>query len=102
MQNNKIHKLPILFKNNIKSLPSGVRDVFVLDSINQKAFIIFNIGRVIFSGAEDWKLIYHNNNYATYFLKQEYVHVVEDDNSTQSINEQGQAYRYIKDGDIYY
>lgn len=79
--NNKTHKLPILFKNNIKSLPSGVRDVFVLDSINQKAFIIFNIGRVIFSGAEDWKLIYHNNNYATYFLKQEYVHVGEDDNS---------------------
>ena len=29
-------------------------------------------------------------------------YVVEDDNSTQSINEQGQAYRYIKDGNLYY
>ena len=29
-------------------------------------------------------------------------YVVEDDNSTQSVNEQGQAYRYIKDGNLYY
>lgn len=29
-------------------------------------------------------------------------YVVEDDNSTQDVNEQGQAYRYIKDGDLYY
>ena len=29
-------------------------------------------------------------------------YVVEDDSSTQSINEQGQAYRYIKDGNLYY
>lgn len=29
-------------------------------------------------------------------------YVVEDNSSTQSINEQGQAYRYIKDGDLYY
>lgn len=77
----KINKFPILFKNNIKSLPSGTRDIFIMDSINQKAFIIFNIGRVIFSGAENWKLVYSNAKYATYFLKQEYVHVGEDDTS---------------------
>lgn len=29
-------------------------------------------------------------------------YVVEDDSSTQDINEQGQAYRYIKDGNLYY
>lgn len=42
------------FKNNIKSLPSGITDVFVLNANSCNAYCILNIGRLIITGNEKW------------------------------------------------
>ena len=53
----KSEVLDILLKNNIKSLPNGIKDTFILNAEQQYHHIIFRIGRTILSGNEKWEIM---------------------------------------------
>ena len=77
--------LTIDLKNNIKSLPNGVKDTFYLDANNERHHITFRIGRDIFSGNEAWVLLkeYSNDDYKVFYSKNDYVSI---ENSDTNIN----------------
>ena len=54
---NENNELEILLKNNIKSLPNGVKDTFILNSEQCQNHIIYRIGRLILNGTESWEFI---------------------------------------------
>ena len=70
--------LDILLKNNIKSLPNGIKDTFILNMNQQQHHLIYRIGRKIFTGNEDWKFIEigSNKDYYLFFLKDSNVKLV--------------------------
>lgn len=59
----------INLNNNIKSLPSGISDLFIMDAANKVSYIIYRIGRIILTGNEVWEKEEENSNYCTYFYK---------------------------------
>lgn len=59
--------LTINLNNNIKSLPCGKCDLFVMDSVHKTAYIIYYVSRIAFTGSEKWITIDENNTYCTYF-----------------------------------
>lgn len=78
---NQKYELNIDLKNNIKSLPNGVNDLFVMDSLTQEAYIIYKVGRVILTGAEEWYTVEENANYCIYSMVLASVNIGEDDRS---------------------
>lgn len=59
-------------KNNIKALPSGISDYFILNAEQQQCHIIYNIGRKVFTGGEDWQFIPESSgNTYLYYLHDE-------------------------------
>ena len=63
--------LDILLKNNIKSLPNGTKDTFILNMYQQQHHLIYRIGRRIFTGNESWEYleIGSNSQYYLFYLK---------------------------------
>ena len=60
-------KLTINLNNNIKKLPCGKSDLFIMDCVHKEAYIIYRVGRVILTGSEDWKTIKETSKYCIYF-----------------------------------
>jgi hypothetical protein len=58
----KSEPLNILLKNNIKSLPNGIKDTFIINAEQQYHHIIFRIGRTILSGSEKWEVMESMSN----------------------------------------
>ena len=81
----KKEELKIYLKNNIKSLPNGVKDLFVLDSDLQNHHIIHRIGRTLFSGNEDWKLLENlsNSRFSVFFCPNDNARL---ENTSNNIN----------------
>lgn len=79
----KTDNLQINLKNNIKRLPNGIMDLFAIDSLNCRAFIIFKIGRLILTGNEDWVVTDDGfgKDYCEYFLQNDIVATGVDDKS---------------------
>lgn len=75
----------INLKNNIKKLPCGISDLFVMDYENIFAYIIFRIGRMIITGNENWELVNHNDKYSIFFYKYD-IMAAGEDNSTITCN----------------
>ncbi len=75
--------LTINLKNNIKSLPNGVKDTFCLDSSTQRYHITFRIGRDIYSGNENWQYLrsYSNDDYKVFFTANKYAKFENSDNN---------------------
>lgn len=68
-------KLEILLKNNIKSLPNGVKDTFILNAEQCQTHIIYRIGRRVLSGNENWifKKEQSNDSSWLFWMPYEYV-----------------------------
>lgn len=81
MNGDRSYDLKINLKNNIKRLPSGVSDSFIMDSYTKRAFIIFRVGRLVLTGNENWQIKYKTDNYTVFFLKYDTVSIGEDDTS---------------------
>lgn len=75
--------LNIILKNNIKSLPNGVVDTFILNSEQQQQHIIFRIGRKIFEGNENWKFIedLSTEEYYVFYLSNKNVKLEDSNNN---------------------
>ena len=103
--------LHIILKNNIKSLPNGLKDTFILNAEQQQNHIIYRIGRRVFTGAEDWVHLEDrsNDNYHLFFLAYDNVKLENSANNlscshllpkqgsylaTKSVNEEGIATGY--------
>lgn len=70
-------ELNIVLRNGLKSLPSGIGDTLVIDNVKHKAYRIDKIGRMVFTGHEDWRLVDDlcvagNNGYSVYFFNTSY------------------------------
>lgn len=70
--------LDILLKNNVKSLPNGTKDTFILNMNQQQHHLIYRVGRKIFTGNEDWKYIEigSNEDYCLFFLQDNNVKLI--------------------------
>ena len=75
--------LEIFLKNNIKSLPNGVKDTFILNSEQCYNHIIYRTGRLVLSGAEGWKYIssLSNNDTWLYWLANSHVKLSNSNNN---------------------
>ena len=60
--------LEIFLKNNIKSLPNGVRDTFILNGIQEQHHIVFRVGRERWIGSENWVHVADVSNDKSYVL----------------------------------
>ena len=60
--------LDIVLNNNIKKLPCGTSDLFIMDAIHREAYIIYRVGRVVLTGSENWKAIEESSTHCTYFM----------------------------------
>lgn len=67
-ENTESASMNIILKNNIKSLPNGTKDLFILNSELQVSHFIYRVGRKILSGGEDWKLIEELSNEFSYLF----------------------------------
>lgn len=70
----------IRLKSGLKSLPSGIGDILVLDNINSKSYRINKIGRIIITGHENWTLVKDlhisgKDGYSTYFFNTDYPQI---------------------------
>lgn len=77
----KADKLILDLKNNIKKLPNGVVDMFIMDATRCNAYCLFNIGRLILTGNEDWKIIdeLSTDNYTVFFYNFDLAKIQERD-----------------------
>lgn len=84
LQVDNYNELEILLKNNIKSLPNGIKDTFILNSEQCQNHIIYRIGRRIFTGGENWQYIEDksNNNSWLFWLPFDYI---KSENSNKNI-----------------
>lgn len=73
-------KLEIFLKNNIKSLPNGIKDTFILNSEQCQNHIIYRVGRLILSGNEDWQFISASNRLWLFWLPYKFIKL-EDSNT---------------------
>lgn len=62
--------LDIYLKNNVKSLPNGVKDTFILNSEQQQHHLIYRIGRRVLSGSENLDFLENlsDKDYNVFFL----------------------------------
>ena len=60
-------KLTINLNNNIKKLPCGKSDLFIMDCVHKESYIIYIVGRIVLTGNEDWKTIRETSKYCIYF-----------------------------------
>lgn len=74
------NELEILLKNNIKALPNGVKDTFILNSEQCQNHIIYRTGRLILFGNEDWQFIGTSNKLWLFWLPHKFVKL-EDSNT---------------------
>lgn len=76
--------LEIILKNNLKALPDGTKDTFILNSEQQKHHIIYRVGRRIMTGNELWFVA---NDYCTddYYIFYTTENNAKDDNSKNNI-----------------
>lgn len=67
--------LTIKLHTNIKSLPNGTKDILIMDSELQQFHIIYNIGRYILTGYENWEVLsqYSDDQYTAFIAKDENV-----------------------------
>lgn len=81
--NDEDNYLDIYLKNNVKSLPNGIKDTFILNSELQEHHIVYRIGRKVFTGNEDWKFIEDNStdDYYLYWLSDNNVLSEDSDNN---------------------
>ena len=77
----KNNVLTINLKNNIKKLPNGIADLFIMDSVEKQAYIIHRIGRIILTGLELWYTVEENTRYCIYSTVLPSVNIGEDDRS---------------------
>lgn len=69
-KNNKEQSITTInLNNNLKSLPSGISDTFIMDSTKKVSYIINRIGRLVLTGNESWSKIEENDKYCIYFYK---------------------------------
>ena len=61
-------ELTINLNNNIKKLPCGRSDLFVMDAIHKESYIIYRVGRLVLTGSEQWQAIKEDNDHCIYFL----------------------------------
>ena len=73
------NELEILLKNNIKALPNGIKDTFILNSEQCQNHIIYRIGRLILSGNEDWQFISSSNRLWLFWLPYKFVKLEDSD-----------------------
>ena len=78
--------LDIYLKNNIKSLPNGTSDTFILNSELQQNHIIYRIGRLLFTGNEEWQYISDASNTDTCLFKLNYENVIVQDSDTNILS----------------
>jgi hypothetical protein len=59
-----LNYLEILLKNNLKALPDGTKDTFILNAEQQRHHLIYRVGRRVFTGNESWSICseYCNDN----------------------------------------
>ena len=79
--NSKQNQLFVNLKNNLKKLPNGISDLFVMNSIEKEAYIIYRVGRIILTGAETWHIVEENKKYCIYSTVISSASVGEDDRS---------------------
>lgn len=77
----KNYSLKINLKNNIKRLPSGISDIFIMDSVRKEAYIIYRIGKLILTGNEAWEIINSTDKYCIFFMQYDHVSTGMDDTS---------------------
>ena len=69
-KNNKEQSITTInLNNNLKSLPSGISDTFIMDSTKKVSYIINRIGRLVLTGNESWSKVEENDKYCIYFYK---------------------------------
>lgn len=61
-------ELEVYLKNNIKSLPNGIKDTFILNSLQCQNHIIYRIGRGIITGGEECKFLETLSNNKTWLF----------------------------------
>ena len=83
-------------KNNIKSLPSGRNDLFILNAEQQQCHIVYNIARKVFSGGEDWQYVAEGSNSASYLFYLKDDNVIVDDTGNNILCSQLAARRGSK------
>lgn len=67
--------------DNIKQLPSGISDLFIMDNNRKQAYVIYRVGRTVFTGNEHWVASELNKKYCIFFLPYSRVSTGSDDNS---------------------
>ena len=67
--------------DNIKQLPSGIGDLFVMDNNRKQAYVIYRVGRTVFTGNEYWVASELNKKYCIFFLPYSRMSTGSDDNS---------------------
>jgi hypothetical protein len=62
-------------RHNIRRLPSGIMDQFVLDAENQRAYILYRTGHYAITGLEEIQKVdtFSNEKFSVYFIKNENV-----------------------------
>lgn len=57
-------------RHELKSLPCGIKDFYVLDAEHQQSYILYKLGYYSITGVEDIQYIdtFSNNDYATFFI----------------------------------
>lgn len=63
-----LNYLEILLKNNIKALPDGTKDTFILNAEQQRHHLIYRVGRRVFTGNEPWSVCTEYSNDKCYVL----------------------------------
>lgn len=79
--NSKQNQLSINLKNNLKKLPNSTSDLFVMNSMEKEAYIIYRVGRIILTGAENWYAVEENKKYCIYNTVVPSASIGEDDRS---------------------
>ena len=75
--------LDVLLKNNLKSLPNGVCDTCILNSEFQYMHFIYNVGRRILTGTEEWEMIEElsSDEYYLFYLYDDSIKNTDDENA---------------------
>ena len=77
--------MSIRLYRSLRSLPSGIKDTFILDGLAWKCYSIHRVGDIITTGQEDW--IYQQNlsttKFSVFFLQCMNIRIGEDDTSIQ-------------------
>ncbi len=70
-------------RHELRSLPNGKKDLFVLDAENQRSYILYNVGHVNITGMENITRVesFCNDFYSVYFIPNSNVVKTDDPNA---------------------